>query len=418
MGKLTDRTVKSAAQGRHGDGDGLHLIVSPSGRRSWVLRYQKLGVRRDMGLGSYPEVGLAEARNAAIDARRSLAAGIDPIEARQSAKKAERAVPTFEDIATIVVAEAQKNSSNDKVKYQWEQHLGPTYCGPLLRRPVNLITTSEVAAILKTVWHSKPALARKLLPAIRRVFDHARVILRDRHDIELIRNPAEWSDLKALGFEPPKKLSRGSHPALGYVEMPQFMAALKEADTIGSRALEILILTNVRTDAVLKAQWKDIDLETAIWTVPLENLKDRKHRTEGFRVPLSKKAVELLKLLKDGQTSTFVFPGNNDKKPISNMAMLMTVRRMNNPDAPKWIDQKSKKPITPHGFRATFRTWSEECVSFPHATIEQAMGHIVGDEVERVYRRTDLLDQRRQLMEAWASFIYGKENVVQLKRRA
>jgi integrase len=200
--------------------------------------------------------------------------------------------------------------------------------------------------------------------------------------------------------------------------MPQFMAALKDTDTVGSRALELLILTNVRTDAVLKAQWKDIDLETAVWTVPLENLKDRKHRTEGFRVPLSKKAIELLKHLKDEQTSTFVFPGNNDKKPISNMAMLMTVRRMNNPDAPKWIDQKSKKPITPHGFRASFRTWAEDCVSFPHATIETAMGHVVGDEVERTYRRTDLLDQRRPLMEAWASFIYGKENIIQLARPA
>lgn len=317
-----------------------------------------------------------------------------------------------------MIAEAQKNSTNEKVRYQWKQHLGPSYCGSLLKRPVNEITTTEIAATLKPVWHAKPALARKLLPAIRRVFDHARVILRADHGIELVRNPAEWSDLKALGFEPPKKLSRGSHPALSYAEMPEFMATLTQMDTVGSRALELLILTNVRTDAVLKARWKDLDLEAAIWTVPLENLKDRKHRTEGFRVPLSKRAIELLKHLKESQTSAFLFPGLNLKKPISNMALLMTVRRMNNPESPRWVDPKSKKTITPHGFRATFRTWAEECVSFPHAVIEQAMGHQVGNSVERVYRRTDVIEQRRQLMEAWASFIYRKGNVVLLERHA
>jgi integrase len=167
--------------------------------------------------------------------------------------------------------------------------------------------------------------------------------------------------------------------------------------------LEFLILTNVRTDAVLKATWDQFDLDQAVWTVPLVNLKDRKHRQEGFRVPLPERAAEIVRQMHEGQVSRYVFPGQASGKPLSNMALLTLLKRMNSGEK-KWLDPASGRPITAHGFRATFRTWAEEVATFPHAVIEQAMGHQVGTQVERAYRRTDVLDKRRALMEAWAQW--------------
>jgi hypothetical protein len=169
-----------------------------------------------MGLGSYPAVSLAEARMAAADARKLIAQKVDPVASRAAARKAAKAIPAFEDIAKIVVEEAKQKSTNEKVKYQWERHLGETYSGPLLKRPVNEITTVDVAASLKPIWTEKPEVARKLYPAIRRVFEYARIRLRDDHGIAMPDNPARWDDLKAMGFAPPAKLSRGSHPSLPY----------------------------------------------------------------------------------------------------------------------------------------------------------------------------------------------------------
>jgi integrase len=402
MGRLTDRTVKTARPGRHGDSDGLLLVVSASGRRKWVLRYQIMRARRDMGLGAYPAVGLSEARIAAADARKLIARGSDPLEVRRAARKAGKPIPTFGEIAQLVIADAQKKSTNAKVRYQWQRHLGPAYSGPLLARPVSEITALDVAAVLKPIWGDKPEVARKLYPAIRRVFEYARVRLRDDHGVSMPDNPARWEDLKAIGFEPPRKLSRGRHPSLAHDQVPAFMADLRARDAVAARALEFLILTNVRTDAVLKARWGEIDLGQALWTVPLKNLKDREHRREGFRVPLSDRAAEIIRRMGEMRTSDFVFPAHRIGRPLSNMAMLTLLKRMNNGATPKWIDPTSKRAITAHGFRATLRTWAEETTGFPHAVIEEAMGHQVGTQVERAYRRTDVLAKRRELMAAWA----------------
>jgi integrase len=396
MARLTDRTVKAAGAGRHGDGDGLQLVVSKAGRRTWVLRYQLNGVRRDMGLGSYPSVGLSDARIAAADARKLIAQGIDPLNAREASRKAERPIPTFGDIAKLVVADAQSKTSNRKVAYQWARHLGSAYSGPLLDRPVNEITTMDVAAVLHPVWRAKPEVARKVYPAIRRVFERARIVLRDQHGISMPDNPARWDDLKAIGFAAPAQLSRGRHPSLPYNQMPAFIDALRARGGIAARALEFLILTNVRTDAVLKAAWNEFDLDQAVWAVPLANLKDRKHRKEGFRVPLVARAVEIVRHMQEGRISRFVFPGRAHGEPLSDRALLARLKRMN----PTWTDPVSRRPITSHGFRAAFRTCAEEVATFPRAVIEEAMGHQVGSPVERAYRRTDVLDLRRKLMQA------------------
>jgi integrase len=404
MARLTDRAVRTASAGRYGDGDGLHLVVSDSGRRGWVLRYQMNGARHDMGLGSYAVVTLAEARIAAADARKLIARGVDPLGARAASRKAAKPIPTFQEIAQVVIAEAQRKSSNAKVRYQWERHLGSAYCEPLLTRPVHEITTLDIAAVLKPVWNTKPEIARKLYPAIRRVFEYARIRLRDDHGVSMPDNPARWDDLKAMGFEAPAKLSRGSHPSLPHERMRPFLTSLRARDAIAARALEFLILTNVRTDAVLKARWDDFDLDQSLWTVPVADLKDRKYRREGFRVPLAPRAVEIVREMESIRTSEYVFPGQASMKPFSNMALLTLLKRMNSVAREKWLDASDGRPITAHGFRATFRTWAEEVTGFPHAVIEEAMGHQVGNQVERAYRRTDVLEKRRELMAAWASY--------------
>jgi integrase len=404
MARLTDRAVKTASPGRYGDGDGLLLIVSDSGRRKWVLRYQMNGARHDMGLGSYPAVTLSEARIAAADARKLIAQNLDPLNARTASRKAAKPIPTFQDIAQIVIAEAQRKSTNAKVRYQWERHLGSAYCEPLLTRPVHEITTLDIVAILKPVWKTKPEVARKLYPAIRRVFEYARIRLRDDHGVSMPDNPARWDDLKAIGFEPPARLSRGSHPSLPHERIRPFMTGLRTRDAIAARALEFLILTNVRTDAVLKARWDDFNLTRSLWTVPIANLKDRKYRKEGLRVPLPRRAAEIVREMESIRTSEYVFPGQAPMKPLSNMALLTLLKRMNSVASEKWVDAADGRPITAHGFRATFRTWAEEVTGFPHAVIEEAMGHQVGNQVERAYRRTDVLEKRRELMATWGSY--------------
>jgi integrase len=404
LGSLTERAIQTTKAGRLGDGDGLFLVVSKSGRKKWVLRYQVGGRRKDKGLGSYPEVGLRDARLKAAADRSLIAKGVDPIEARRLSRKAARPVPTFGHIADFVVADAQRRSMSAKVRSDWERYLGPAYCGPLLERPVSEITTVEVAALLHPVWRLKPEAARKLYPAIRRVFERARIILRDEHGLAMPDNPARWADLKAMGFEAPAKLSRGRHPSLPYAEMPSFMAALRTRGAIAARALEFLILTNVRTDAVLKAAWTDLDVDGALWIVPLTSLKDRNHREEGFRVPLSARAVEIVREMEQARLSAYVFPGQVRGAPLSNMAFLTLLKRMNAGAQKRWIDPASGRQITAHGFRAAFRTWAEEVATVPHAVVEQAMGHAVGNQVERAYRRTDLLQKRRELMDAWAAY--------------
>jgi integrase len=399
--------VKTAGVGRHGDGDGLHLVVSETGRRKWVLRYQINSARRDMGLGAYPAVSLAEARIAAADARKQIAQNADPLAARAAARKASKPIPTFRDVARIVIDEAKSKSTNAKVRYQWERHLGEAYSGPLLDRPVNAITTLEIAAVLKPVWTTKPEVARKLYPAIRRVFEYARIRLRDDHGIAMPDNPARWADLKAMGFEAPAQLTRGRHPSLPHERLPAFCADLRARDAIAARALEFLIMTNVRTDAVLKLKWAELDLDQAIWSVPLANLKDRKYRKEAFRVPLSARGLEILREMELIKVSEYVFPGQAPGKPLSNMAFLVLLKRMNSVALEKWVDAGDRRPITAHGFRATFRTWAEEATGFPHAVIEEAMGHQVGGQVERAYRRTDVLEKRRELMRTWANYCEG-----------
>jgi integrase len=357
-----------------------------------------------MGLG---RMGLKEARETAEEARRQIRKGIDPIAARRQARAATNGIPTFEAIAAEVIADAQAKSTNDKVRYQWELLLGPRYCNPILHTPINQITTLDVEKVLRPVWRSKPETGRKLLVRLRRVFDYARVHLRDRHGIVMPGNPAAWQDLRDRGFERISKLSRGRQAALDYQKAAEFLASLRQRQGTAARALEVTLLTGLRTGEVIGARWSEIDLERKTWVIPPERLKDRKTRTEPHRVPLSPQVVAILKALP--RLGEFVFAGLKPGKPLSNMAMLSLLKDMNRDQSgkPRWVDPKSGRPITPHGLRATFRTWGEDA-GFPRDLLEESLGHQVGTAVERAYRRTDGFDRRRAIMDVWANFCSGK----------
>jgi integrase len=405
--KLTARSVETKREpGRYGDGDGLALVITNVGHKKWVFRYQVAGRRRDMGLGKYPVVSLAMARERAAAARRTIVDGKDPIATRRAGRSV-KPVPAFREMAAEVIALEQAKSTNEKVRYQWVHLLGPAYCASILDKMVDQITTSDVERVLRAVWTAKPETARKLHRRIRRVFEHVRIRLRDNHGISMPNNPARWEDLKALGFTAPRKLSRGPQPSLSYLEISQIMAVLRARETMTARALELLILTAVRTDAVRRATWAEFDLDASVWTIPIDHLKDKRTRNEPFRVPLATQVASLLRPLRAKRVSNFVFPGPDGQKPMSNMGMSSVLKTINRDEncRPRWADPRDGRPIVPHGFRSTFRSWAEDETHFPRSLIEQAMGHQVGTEVERAYLRTDALEKRRVLMQAWADYV-------------
>ena len=316
--RLSARKVETIGKpGYHADGDGLYLVVDSSGARRWAFIYHSRGKRREMGLG---RTGLKEARETAEEVRRQIRQGIDPIAARRNHRATTRAIPTFEAIAGEVIADAKARSTNEKVRYQWEFLLGPRYCNSILQSPINEITTLDIERVLRPVWWNKPETGRKLLVRLRRVFDYARVQLRDRHGIAIPHNPAAWLDLRDRGFERISKLSRGRQAALDYPRAPDFLAALRRRQGIAAKALEVTLLSGLRTGEVIGARWSEIDLKDKIWTIPPERLKDRRTRSEPHRVPLSRELTTVLRALP--RLGDNVFPSSKSGKPLSNMAML------------------------------------------------------------------------------------------------
>jgi integrase len=266
-----------------------------------------------------------------------------------------------------------------------------------------------VERVLRQVWTSKPETGRKLLVRLRRVFDYARVHLRDRLGIALPHNPAAWQDLRDRGFERTSKLTRGRQPALDYHRAPELLTAVRRREGFAARALEVTLLSGLRTGEVIGATWGEIDLTNRSWTIPPERLKDRRTRNEPHRVPLSHALVTLLQGLP--RIGDYVFPDAKGGKPLSNMAMLALLKKLNQDDTgkPRWVDPKSGRPITPHGLRATFRTWGED-TGFPRDLLEEALGHQIANAVERAYRRTDSFERRWEVMEAWADFCTSKRS--------
>lgn len=374
---LSARKVETADAGRHGDGRGLFLYVKPSGSRSWVLRYQVQGRRHDLGLGAYPDVTLAMARERAMEARRLIAEGEDPIAKRRQAKP-----KAFKEAALELIESKRVGWKNAKHAAQWTSTL-ETYAFPSLgRMQVTNITTADVIGALKPIWSDKPETANRVRQRIESVLDYTSALGLRSGD-----NPARWKGhLDHLLPKPTKVRAVKHHPALAHSETSDFMDDLSKRTGVGARALGFTILTAARSGETRGMVWGEINLENSIWIIPAERMKAGKEH----RVPLTIEAIALMGPRRDD--SALVFESETKAgRPISDMSMTAVLRRMGRDD------------ITVHGFRSTFRDWAGETTSFPREVIEAALAHGIKDKAEAAYARSDLFDKRRDIMDAWAS---------------
>jgi integrase len=375
---LTARFVLTAKPGKYSDGGNLYLVVSSSNSRKWVLRFTQRGRAKEMGLGSATNVSLADARQKAADARRKIDQGINPIEER----KREDKVPTFAEMADEVREALSEGFRNAKHKAQWKSTL-ETYAAPLRGKPVDTVTMDDVLAALRPIWSAKPETASRVRGRIERVLDAAKA-----KGFRSGENPARWRGHLEHFLSKPNKLIRGHHAAMPYEEVPSFLAELQTREALAARALEVCILTAARSGEILGMRWPEVDFSKTVWTVPATRMKaGREHR-----VPLSQRAIDILSNLHKLRTREFVFPGQKPDKPLSDMSMEMVLRRMNVEDA------------TVHGFRSSFRDWGGNETDFPRELIETALAHVIGDKAEQAYRRSDALEKRRKLMDAWTTY--------------
>ena len=316
MGRLTARKVQTAKPGTYLDGQGLRLIVGASGGRKWVFRFMRRGRSQEMGLGG-AGVSLAVARERAADARRMLAAGQNPIDAARLAKAGR---PTFGQVADDFLSAKQSEWRNAKHRAQWEMTL-QRYCAPLRPRPVDEIDTTAVLEVLQPLWASIPETASRVRGRIETVLDAARARgLIGQHEA----NPARWRGHLDKLLPKRQKLTRGHHAAMPFADVPEFMARLRQRDAMAALALEFTILTAARTSEALGARWDEIDFKQSIWTVPAARMKGGR----AHRVPLSRRALAILKKLDTARTGEYIFPGQRPGTPLSGMAMEMILRRM------------------------------------------------------------------------------------------
>jgi integrase len=389
IGKLTALAVdKAKRRGYYGDGGGLFLQVSASGSKSWVFRFKEAGKLREMGLGATHTIGLAEAREKARECRRLRLDGINPIEARKVARAQARlaaaTATTFKDCAERYIASHRAGWRSSAHAAQWPSTFGryvyPVF-GPL---PVQAIDVGLVLKALEPIWTAKPETANRVRGRIESVLDWATA-----RGYRKGENPARWRGHLENLLPGKSKVRRVKHhAALPHVEIANFMAQLQQQEGVAARALEFTILTAARTGEVLGARWSEINFAERLWTVPAERMKSGKEH----RVPLSDTALAILEQMQAIRQDDFVFPGGKARRPMSNMAMAMTLRRT------------GRGEMTVHGFRSSFRDWAAERTGFPAEVAEMALAHTVGDKVAAAYRRGDLFQKRRQLMDAWARY--------------
>lgn len=382
VSKLKDR-------GYFADGGNLYFRVAPSGARGWIFRFGLGGRTRDMGLGAYPVIGLAAARDLAQKFRALTKEGVDPIERRRADRAAQRVASaknlTFDECARTYIQDHEAGWRNAKHRRQWSSTL-ERYASPVFGKlPVAAIDTGLVMRVLKPVWYTKTETASRLRGRIELVLDWARV-----RGYRSGENPARWKgSLDQLLPAKTKVRPVKHHAALPYSELGAFMADLRERPDDAAQALEFTILTAARTNETIGAQRVEIDKREKAWNVPGSRMKGGR----DHRAPLSKRALAILET--NGATRTggdFIFEGRKPGRPLSNMAMLNLLERMGRAD------------LTVHGFRSTFRDWAAELTNFQNEVVEMALAHIVDNKTEAAYRRGDLFDKRRRLMDAWADY--------------
>ena len=380
---LTDIVVQKLSKaGRYTDDKtkGLHLWVKPSMQKYWVFRYTVNGKRQGMGLGVYPEVSLKMAREKAIVARLAVNQGISPIQAKKQASQFQKAskAPAFRDFALDYIETMKPNWRNDKHADQWVRTI-TTYAFPVIGDLyLDEIDTTHILQILQPIWLTKSETASRLRGRIERILS-ASITRKFRS----AANPAFWKG-HLENLMPSPKSSDKHHEALPYEELPQFMADLREMDSLSALALEFTILNAARTGEVTKGLRAEI--RDSVWTIPGNRMKSGK----THQVPLCQRSLDILTIAQSlDPNSHYLF--SRDGKHLSNMAMLMMVRRL-------------RVGLTVHGFRSTFRDWISEETEHSPEVAEMALAHTIGNKVERAYRRGNLMESRRRLMNDWASF--------------
>ena len=348
-----------------------------------------------MGLGPFHTVSLADARHAAVLCRQSLLKKIDPIAARDAEharQSLEAARPmTFLECATAYIKTHRSSWKNAKHADQWANTI-KTYCGPVIGSlSVQEVDTGFVMKVLEPIWTEKPETASRLRGRIESVLDWATVSGYREGD-----NPARWrGHLENLLPSLNKKLRVKHHPALPFNQMGEFMGLLRVQEGVAARALEFLILTAARTGETIGAKWEEFDLKAGIWTIPASRMK----AAVEHRVPLSKRALAIVQALNQIKQSDYVFSAQKEGRPITDMAMLELLKRM------------GKTGLTVHGFRSSFRDWASECTDFPQDVCEMALAHTIESRAEAAYRRGDLIEKRRSLMEQWAGHCTGSKAI-------
>jgi integrase len=390
--------------GYYGDGGNLYFRVAEGGTKGWIFRFKMYGRTRDAGLGAYPAISLARARVRAFEYRALVADGVDPIDqrnAQQAAARVENAKTiTFDDCAKAYITAHADGWRSAKHLQQWRNTLD-AYAAPVLGRlPIRAIDTGLIMRVLEPMWASKPETASRLRGRIESVLSWATV-----RGYRIGENPARWrGHLDSLLPAKSKVRKVEHHAALPYVDVGRFMHDLRQQAGLGARALEFLILTATRAGEVLNATWDEFDLETSTWSIPAGRMKGgREHR-----VPLSDAAMAVLKAAQELRQSDYVFPGAKAARPLSLMSLKTTLER-------------TGQNVTSHGFRSTFRDWAAEQTSYANHVVEMALAHAVPNAVEAAYRRGDLFDKRRRLMDDWAQFcatpVATSGRVVPIRRR-
>jgi integrase len=375
------KVTRARKPGYYGDGGNLYLRITPTGTKSWILRYQLAGKPRYMGLGPVDLVSLAEARDKALEARRLLLNRADPLTARRRQRQGEANSRTFAQCANAYIKAHEAGWGNSKHRQQWratiEQHVNPVL-GPM---PVSAIETADVLRALEPIWRSRTETAVRLRARIEAILDWARV-----HGYRSGENPARWKGHLDSLLPPPSRVRKiAHHPAMAYAAVPAFVAALRAQPGTAARALELLILTAARSGEVLGARWDEIDIPGAVWTIPATRMKaGREHR-----VPLSPRAMEIIRNAPIGE---HLFPGRSPGRSLPATGLLALLRQLGFANA------------TVHGFRSSFRDWAGDSTAFPRDVVEAALAHAVGNATEAAYRRGDAFDKRRELMNAWARF--------------
>ena len=373
-----------------GGASGLYVSVKHAHSAAWIFRYTFNGKRHDMGLGNIKYLTLVEARDKAIELHRQIRQGINPIEhnreLRAARKKASMKSVTFQYCVNKYLESHEDEWSNDVHRKQWRSTLETYACPVIGSLNVADIDTGLVLRILEPIWKTKTETAKRLRGRIESILDWAKV-----RQYRTGGNPARWKGhLDTLLAKPSKIAKVKNFPALPYKEIPEFMQQLRKQHGYAAAALEFVILTATRSGEVRGAIWAEIDLDARTWTVPAERMKTKKEHV----VPLSDAAIDVIHRMQEMRISEYIFPGVKEGKPISKMAMPIVLKNMGRDD------------ITVHGFRSTFRDWASETTAHPHEVCEMALAHAIKNKSEASYRRGDLFEKRKQLMDDWVRYCF------------